>query len=80
MRRLLTLGACLALMAGVSAGCGDAVGSNEFSPSQQVTETFTGTLVPGGAQTHLFVTIGKGVITATITAIGKPRGSSPSVR
>ena len=71
MRRLLTLGVCMFVLAAVTVGCGDSLTSQEFAPSQQITETFTGTLSPGGGQTHLFVTIGKGVITATMTAIGE---------
>jgi hypothetical protein len=60
----------MCVLAVTTAGCGESLTSQEASPSQTVTETFTGTLTPGGGQTHLFVTIGKGVIAATITAIG----------
>ena len=70
MRRLLTLGVVMCALAMATAGCGDSLTSQEFAPSQTVTETFTGTLTPGGGQTHLFTTLGKGTIAATMTAIG----------
>jgi hypothetical protein len=70
VRRLLTLGVVMGALAMATAGCGESLTSQEFEPSQTVTETFTGTLTPGGGQTHLFTTLGKGVIAATITAIG----------
>ena len=70
MRRLLTIGVCMCVLAIATAGCGGSLTNQEVSPSQTVTETFTGTLAPGGGDTHLFVTVGKGVISATITAVG----------
>ena len=70
MRRLLTLGVVMCALAMATAGCGDSLTSQEVAPSQNVTETFTGTLTPGGGQTHLFTTLGKGTIAATMTAIG----------
>ena len=70
MRRLLTIGVCLCVLAIATAGCGGSLTSQEVSPSGTTTETFTGTLTPGGAQTHLFVTLSKGAIAATITVIG----------
>jgi len=70
VRRLLTVGVCVFVLAAVTAGCGGSLTNQEFSPSQTTTETFTGTLTPGGGQTHLFTTLGKGTIAATITAIG----------
>jgi hypothetical protein len=70
VRRLLTLGLSLTLTALAAAGCGDSLTSLETSPSQTVTETFAGTLNPGGGTTHVFVTSGKGTIQATLTAVG----------
>jgi hypothetical protein len=70
VRRLLTLGLSLTVMALAAAGCGDSLTSLETSPSQTVTETFSSTLNPGGGTTHVFVVSGKGTITATLTAVG----------
>jgi hypothetical protein len=54
-----------------AAGCGsDSLTSLESSPSGTVTESFSSTLNPGGGTTHVFVVSGKGVITATLTAVG----------
>lgn len=71
MRRLWMLGVCVCGLAAVTAGCGDSLTSQEISPSQQVTETFADTVIPGGGKTHLFVTLSKGTITATLTAVGE---------
>ena len=70
MRRLLTLGLSLSLLALAAAGCGSDLTSNELGPSGTVTETFAGTLNPGGGTTHVFVVSSKGTITATLTAVG----------
>ena len=67
MRRLLTLGMSLSLVAMAAAGCGDDLTDLETSPSGTVTETFASTLNPGGGTTHVFVVSGKGAIQATLT-------------
>jgi hypothetical protein len=68
VRRLLILGVCVLALG--TPGCGGSLTSQEVTPSTTTTESFTGTLTPGGGQTHLFVTLSKGVISATLTAIG----------
>ena len=70
MRRLLTLGMSLSLVAMAAAGCGDDLTDLETSPSGTVTETFASTLNPGGGTTHVFVVSGKGAITAQLKAVG----------
>lgn len=70
MRRLLTLGLSLSLVAFATAGCGDDLTDLEIGPSGTVTETFASTLNPGGGTTHVFVVSGKGAIQATLTAVG----------
>ena len=70
MRRLLTLGMCVCGLALGTAGCGGSLTSQEVSPTTTTTESFTGTLTPGGAQTHLFVSLAQGAISATLTAVG----------
>jgi len=70
VRRLLTLGLPIAVMALAASGCGSSLTSSETGPSGTVTETFSSTLNPGGGTTHVFVVSGKGTITATLTAIG----------
>lgn len=71
MRRLLILGVCVCGLALGTAGCGGSLTSQEVTPSMTTTESFTGTLTPGGGQTHLFVTLSKGIVSATLTAIGE---------
>jgi hypothetical protein len=71
VRRLLPLGVFISLIALSAAGCGDSLTSSEIGPSGTVTETFAGTLNPGGGTTHVFVTSGKGAIRATLTAVGE---------
>ena len=70
MRRLLSLGLSLSLLALASAGCNDDTTDFETGPSISVTETFTGTINPGGGSTHVFVVSGRGTITARLTAVG----------
>ena len=70
MRRLLTLGLSLSLVAFATAGCGDDLLDLESGPSITVTETFSSTLNPGGGTTHVFVVSGKGAIQATLTTVG----------
>ena len=70
MRRLLTLGLSITLTALAAAGCGDSLTDTITNPSSTVTESFAGTLNPGGGTTHVFVTSSKGTISATLTAVG----------
>ena len=70
MRRLLTLGLSMSLLALSAAGCGDDLTDLEIGPSGTVTESFSSTLNPGGGTTHVFVVSGKGAIAATLTAVG----------
>ena len=70
MRRLLPLGLSLSLVALSAGACGGDLTSNEIGPSGTVTETFAGTLIPNGGNTHAFVASGKGPVTATLTAVG----------
>jgi hypothetical protein len=70
VRRLLTLGCSVSLVALVAAGCGGDSTFSETSPSGTVTETFSSTLNPGGGTTHVFVVSGKGPVSATLTAVG----------
>jgi hypothetical protein len=70
VRRLLTLGLSVSLIALAAAGCGGDLTDLETGPSGTVTETFTGTLNPNGGSTHVFVVSGQGAITATLTALG----------
>ncbi len=70
MRRLLSLGLCVSVgMLGMAA-CGNDLTNLETTPSQTVTELFTGILNPSGGTTHAFAVSSKGTITATLTAIG----------
>jgi hypothetical protein len=50
--------------------CGNDLTSLESTPSQIITESFTGTLNPNGGTTHPFIATGKGAVQATLTAIG----------
>jgi len=70
VRRLLTLGLSIPLLALAAAGCGDDLTTLESGPSVTVTESFSGTLTPSGGSTHVFVVSGKGAIQATLTVIG----------
>ncbi|MFO7694945.1 MAG: hypothetical protein R6V57_17825 [Vicinamibacterales bacterium] len=60
----------MSLLAFAAAGCGDDLTDLEIGPSGTVTETFEGTLNPGGGTTHVFVVTSKGTISATLTAVG----------
>lgn len=60
----------MSVLALAAAGCGGSLTGLESGPSITVTETFSSTLNPGGGTTHVFVVSAKGVITATLTAIG----------
>lgn len=71
MRRLLTLGLSMPLLALAAAGCGGDLTDLETGPSFTVTETFSSSLNPGGGTTHVFVVSGKGAIQATLTALGE---------
>lgn len=69
MRRRLLFGVCACVAAFGAAGCG----SPDYGisgPSGNYTESFVGTVQPGGGTTHTFTTVGKGTITATLTAVG----------
>jgi hypothetical protein len=70
VRRQLSLGLCLSAAVLGTVACGNDLTSLETSPSQTVTESFTGTLNPSGGTTHAFTVSAKGTITATLTAIG----------
>jgi hypothetical protein len=70
VRRLLTFGLSLSLVALAAAGCGSDLTDLETGPSGTVTETFAGTLNPAGGTTHVFVVSGRGPISATLTAVG----------
>ena len=70
MRRLLSLGLCASLVVLGTVACGGDLKSLETSPTQTITESFTGTLNPNGGTTHAFVATGKGAVVATLTAIG----------
>jgi hypothetical protein len=52
-----------------AAGCGSP-DYGQTGPSGTFTESFAGTVNPGGGTTHLFSTVGSGKITATLTAVG----------
>ena len=58
------------LIAVAAAGCDDSITTTPVTPSQQVTETFTGQVSQNGASTHNFAVSGAGAITATLKAIG----------
>ena len=70
MRRLLSVGLCISVVALGTGGCGNDLTNLESTPSQIVTESFTGTLNPNGGTTHAFVATGKGAVQATLTAVG----------
>ena len=70
MRRVLSLGLCVSVGVLITVACGSDLTSLETTPSQTVTESFTGTLNPNGGTTHAFVVSGRGAVRATLTAIG----------
>ena len=70
MRRLLTLGLSISVLALAASGCGDDLTDLETSPSLTVTETFSGTLNPNGGSTHVFVVSSKGAVQATLASVG----------
>ena len=70
MRRLLSVGLCISVVVLGTAACGNDLTSLESTPSQIVTESFTGTLNPNGGTTHPFIATGRGAVQATLTAIG----------
>jgi hypothetical protein len=71
VRRLLSLGLCVSLVALGTVACGGSdLTDLETSPSQTITESFTGTLNPNGGTTHAFIATGKGAVVATLTAVG----------
>jgi hypothetical protein len=61
--------AALCLAVAVSA-CDDAVTPTQPTPTNPVTQTFTGSLVQNAAQTHDFAVAAGGAVKATLTAIG----------
>jgi hypothetical protein len=70
MRRGIHMGGVALLALVVTAGCSDddfPTTPTELPPS--VTETFSGTLTPNGAATHLFVASRSGTITATLATL-----------
>ena len=70
MRRLLSVGLCISVVVLGTGACGNDLTSLESTPSQTVTETFTGTLNPNGGTTHPFIATGRGTVLATLTAVG----------
>ena len=71
MRRLLSVGLCMSVVVLGTVACGNDLTSLESTPSQIVTESFTGTLNPNGGTTHPFLATGRGAVQATLTAIGE---------
>jgi hypothetical protein len=70
VRRLLSLGLCVSVVVLGTVACGNDLTSLETTPSQIVTESFTGTLNPNGGTTHPFIATGRGAVQATLTAVG----------
>jgi len=70
VRRSLSLVFSVSVFALIAAACGNDLTSLETTPSQTVTESFTGTLNPNGGTTHAFIVTGKGAVQATLTAVG----------
>jgi hypothetical protein len=69
-RRLIMVAVAVAVAVGASA-CGDVKDLYSFSPTPVVyTETFTGTLDPGGSAFHPFAVSVAGTVTMTLTAVG----------
>lgn len=74
MFRRMAAGALVCGLAALAAACSK---STPTTPSTNTTtETFTGTLTPNAANTHVFVVAAAGNITATLTAIG-PDATQP---
>ena len=71
MRRLLSVGLCVSAVVLGTVACGGDLKSLETSPTQTITESFTGTLNPNGGTTHAFIATGKGAVQATLTAVGE---------
>ena len=71
MRRLLSVGLCMSVVVLGTVACGNDLTSLESTPSQIITESFTGTLNPNGGTTHPFLATGRGAVQATLTAIGE---------
>ena len=71
MRRLLSVGLCISVVVLGTVACGNDLTSLESTPSQIITESFTGTLNPNGGTTHPFLATGRGAVQATLTAIGE---------
>lgn len=57
-------------MAGLAAGCNDAVTTPPTTPTVTVTETFSGEVGQSGSATHTFSTSTSGAINATLKTIG----------
>jgi hypothetical protein len=70
VRRLVSFGLCVSVGVLGTMACGNDLTSLETTPSQTVTESFTGTLNPNGGTTHAFSATGKGSVVATLTAVG----------
>jgi hypothetical protein len=71
VRRLLSVGLCISVVALGTGACGNDLTNLESTPSQIVTESFTGTLNPNGGTTHPFIASGRGAVQATLTAVGE---------
>lgn len=70
MRRLLSLGLPVAMLAFAAVACNSTATITPTSPTTAVTESFSGTLNPNGGDTHVFVATNKGSVQATLTAVG----------
>jgi hypothetical protein len=69
-RRLIMVAVAVAVAVAASA-CGDVKDLYNFSPTPVVyTETFTGTLDPGGSAFHPFAVSVAGTVTLTLTTVG----------
>jgi hypothetical protein len=69
MLRRIACGILLSATAALAAACGDTTTGTTPTPTP-VTETYTGTVIPASGNTHSFVTLIGGSITATLTAVG----------
>lgn len=68
MFRRIATGILACALAALAGACSN---STPTTPSgNSTTDTFTGTLTPNSANTHVFVVAGAGNITATLTSIG----------
>lgn len=74
MFRLISASAIVFVCA-LSAGCSDDPAPTTPEPPAQINETFTGTINPLGADTHLFATQVTGQATATIDSLA-PDGTA----